>query len=181
MARNKKVRLCRICKKRPVWVGGDVNNPGPVCKQCYHKHVWPERKGAAQEQDDEAGLITDDMPENRSTIDAQMAALAKAIAVTCVRNTFLEDLHAGITPSSQAGDYSDVKVVSPYGEIPWHRLSRISDDEMKVLMKEVVNKLYTVLVHLGDAEFLTALLRWGALQVPHWDDPEVVPELVLPE
>ena len=52
--------------------------------------------------------------------------LAKAIAVLCVRNTFLEDLHAGTTPSSKAGDYSDVKVVTPYGEIPWQQLSRIN-------------------------------------------------------
>jgi hypothetical protein len=43
MAR-KKPRKCRICKKRPVWRGGDVKNPGPFCKQCYHKKVWPERK-----------------------------------------------------------------------------------------------------------------------------------------
>jgi hypothetical protein len=35
--------------------------------------------------------------------------LAKAIAVLCVRNTFLEDLHSGITVSSRSGDYSDVK------------------------------------------------------------------------
>src|SRR6266404_9748741 len=49
--------------------------------------------------------------------DAQRLAIG--MAVYCVRNTFLEDLHAGTVPSSKAGDYSDVKVVSPYGEIPW--------------------------------------------------------------
>jgi hypothetical protein len=42
------------------------------------------------------------------------AALAKAIVALCVRNTFLEDLHAGTTPSSKTGDYLDVKVVTPY-------------------------------------------------------------------
>jgi hypothetical protein len=36
---SRKPRKCRICKKRPVWTGGDVKNPGPVCKQCYHKAV----------------------------------------------------------------------------------------------------------------------------------------------
>ena len=44
MGKKRKPRLCRICKKRPVWIGGDVKNPGPVCKRCYHAHVWPEPK-----------------------------------------------------------------------------------------------------------------------------------------
>ena len=43
MGKKRKERLCRICKKRPVWVGGDVKNPGSVCKKCYHAHVWPDR------------------------------------------------------------------------------------------------------------------------------------------
>jgi hypothetical protein len=51
--------------------------------------------------------------------------LALGMAILCVRNTCIEDLHAGIEPSSQAGDFSDVKVVTPYGEIPWNKLSRI--------------------------------------------------------
>lgn len=45
---------------------------------------------------------------------AHAAILAKAITAICVRNDYLEDLHAGITPSSEAGDYSDVKVVTPF-------------------------------------------------------------------
>ena len=60
-------------------------------------------------------------------MDKELAArLAKALAVTCVRNTSLEDLHAGISPSSRAGDHSDVTVVTPYGEIPWNKVSRIA-------------------------------------------------------
>jgi hypothetical protein len=47
VSKKRKQRRCRICKKRPVWIGGDVKNPGNVCKRCYHAHVWPERKGAA--------------------------------------------------------------------------------------------------------------------------------------
>ena len=50
---------------------------------------------------------------------ALAALLAKSIAALCVRNTFLEDLHSGTTPSSRSGDFSDVKVVTPFGEIPW--------------------------------------------------------------
>src|SRR5438093_9756136 len=51
--------------------------------------------------------------------------------VHCVRNSSLEELHAGTFPSSKTGDYTDVKVVSPYGEIAWNQLGRISDEEMK--------------------------------------------------
>lgn len=43
MGKKRKQRLCHICKKRPIWIGGDVKNPGPVCKRCYHERVWPER------------------------------------------------------------------------------------------------------------------------------------------
>jgi hypothetical protein len=49
MARRKQ-RKCRICKKHPVWQGGDVKNPGPFCKQCYHKRVWPDRMAARRNQ-----------------------------------------------------------------------------------------------------------------------------------
>jgi len=48
-----------------------------------------------------------------------LARSAKSLVELCVRNTSLEDLHAGIFPGSETGDYSDVKVVTPYGEIPW--------------------------------------------------------------
>ncbi len=34
---GKKVQKCSVCKRNPVWQGGDVKNPGPVCKRCYHK------------------------------------------------------------------------------------------------------------------------------------------------
>jgi hypothetical protein len=62
------------------------------------------------------------------------------MALRCFRNTKLEDLHAGTSPSSQSGDYTDVKVASPFGEIPWHNLGRLSGDEMRVLMIDVVNR-----------------------------------------
>ena len=108
------------------------------------------------------------------------AALAKAIAALCVRNTFLEDLHSGTTPSSKTGDYSDVKVVLPYGEIPWCKLSRISDEEMKRLMKEIVNKLYTFLRRQADPAFLEPFLRRGELYTRRWDEPELQEGFVAP-
>jgi hypothetical protein len=76
------------------------------------------------------------------------AMLSKATAALCVRNTFLEELHSGTTPSSKAGDFSDVKVVTPYGEIPWQELSRISDMEMKRLTNVAVPSVFeTVVTH----------------------------------
>jgi hypothetical protein len=39
-----------------------------------------------------------------------MKRLAKHLTQQCFRNTFLEDLHAGITPDSKTGDYTDILV-----------------------------------------------------------------------
>jgi hypothetical protein len=87
-------------------------------------------------------------------------AAAIALVQRCVRNTQLEDLHAGITPASKSGSYDDVKVVSPYGEIPWNELSRISDLEMKALMIEIVNKVFTFLVHYDHLSDRPSSAKW---------------------
>jgi hypothetical protein len=48
--------------------------------------------------------------------------LAKWIVLLeCFRNSALKDLHAGISPCSVPGDYSDVLVNRPYGAIPDRR------------------------------------------------------------
>ena len=64
------------------------------------------------------------------------------MVLQCFRNSMLEDLHAGTSPSSAAGDYSDVTVSSPFGVIPWAKVSRLNDDEMKRLMIDVVDRAY---------------------------------------
>jgi ligand-binding SRPBCC domain-containing protein len=105
--------------------------------------------------------------------DVVRKRLAKAMARDCFRNTKLEDYHAGTFPSSKAGDYSDVKVVSPYGEIAWERLGRLSDEEMKALMIDVVNHCYDFLTTLcgpfGDT--IVEHLKQHDL-LPRWNDPE---------
>jgi ligand-binding SRPBCC domain-containing protein len=68
--------------------------------------------------------------------------LATYLVLQCVRHSRLEDLHAGIAPSSATGDYADVTVTSPFGTIPWPRLSRFNDDEMKQLMIDIVDRTY---------------------------------------
>ena len=72
--------------------------------------------------------------------------LSRFISQVCFRNSVLEQLHCGIFPSSLKGDYTDVKVVSPYGEIEWNKLSRISDKEMRVLMLDVENNVKQFLI-----------------------------------
>ncbi len=47
---GRKIRRCRICKKSPVWRGGDVKDPGPFCKRCYHKHISPARQRSRKER-----------------------------------------------------------------------------------------------------------------------------------
>ncbi len=100
--------------------------------------------------------------------------LAKHIALRCFRNSILEDLHAGKVPDSRSGDYSDVVVHTPYGEIPWNELSRFNDAEMKELMIDVVNHTYHFIQELFDDERGGELLLKLANKdpAPDWDDPK---------
>jgi hypothetical protein len=97
--------------------------------------------------------------------------LVIAMAVLCVRNTSIEDVHAGIEPHSPAGDYSDVKVVTPVGEIPWPHASRIRDAEMRAFMKQVVDRLYTVLLRLDEPEFVERIDQYARRMTRAWDAP----------
>ncbi len=106
-------------------------------------------------------------------MDEELAKrLALALAALCVRNTCIEDVHAGVAPSTQTGDHSDVKVVTPYGEIPWINASRISDDEMHQFMKQVVDRIYTVLLRLDDSEFIERMDQHSRRMTSKWDDPQ---------
>lgn len=91
----------------------------------------------------------------------------------CVRNTQLETLHAGLGPITRTGDYSDVFVVDADGtRIPWTEVSRIDDAEMRVLMQEIVNRLYTFHLEADDRKLRATIERWmGAAET--WDEPEI--------
>ena len=53
-------------------------------------------------------------------------------------------LHRGLSPITHTGDYSDVVVVDADGRrIPWPDMSRFDENEMRDLMREIVNKIYT--------------------------------------
>src|SRR6185312_15824723 len=100
-----------------------------------------------------------------------LANFVKVMVELCVRNSSLEDLHAGVVPASMKGDYSDVKVTSPYGEIPWTKLSRISNDEMKRLMIEIVDRVYTLLNYPDELAVLSPTAR-------KWNSPRLDPKLM---
>jgi hypothetical protein len=97
--------------------------------------------------------------------------LAKQIVESGFRSR-LEDIQAGTFPSSKTGDGTDIVVTSPYGEIPWNRLARISDDEMKQLNKGAVTWMYNFLTDLlgGNCWPLLETLRERD-PLPHWDTP----------
>jgi len=101
------------------------------------------------------------------------ARLARIIAMICVRNSKLEDLHAGHVPVTRTGDYSDVVVLDADGKrIPWTDVSRIDDDEMRDLMRDIVNRLYTFHVKAADPALRDEIERWIAV-VERWDEPEL--------
>jgi len=101
------------------------------------------------------------------------AKLARILALLCVRNTKLEDLHAGITPVSKTEDYSDVVVTDAEGrEIPWTEVSHLDDETMRALMRQIVNRLYTFHLMTDDPGLRETIDRW-AVAAGAWDDPEI--------
>lgn len=83
-----------------------------------------------------------------------------------VRNSSLEDLHAGRFPSAQTGDDTDVQVVSPDGAMAWNRLGRISDEAMKRWSEDIVHRLHTFLFYI-----LTSGEPDQGLPLPHHGPP----------
>jgi hypothetical protein len=100
------------------------------------------------------------------------------MAMLCVRNTHLEAIHAGKVPITRTGDWSDVTVVDAEGNrIPWTEVSHISDDEMKSLMRDIVNRLYTFHLCADDPKLQAEIERWMAV-ARKWDAPEIDPRMI---
>jgi len=94
----------------------------------------------------------------QSSVDPVLALEAKMIAALAFRNGPIEGLHAGtVCPTCSAdSDYS-----------------RISDEEMKGIMKAAVNTVYSLLwKRENDSEAFAKSLVLGARYTQHWDDPE---------
>ena len=69
------------------------------------------------------------MTENACPGERLASLLLRTMALTCVRNSMLEDTHAGLTPATRTGDYSDVTVIDGDGRrIPWPDASHIDDE-----------------------------------------------------
>ncbi len=101
------------------------------------------------------------------------ASLAKIMAMMCVRNTGLETLHAGVVPVTRTGDYSDVFILDAEGrKIHWAEASHLDDDQIRDLMRQIVNRLYTFHVSCDDPGFLELAERWMAV-AGKWDEPEL--------
>ena len=79
----------------------------------------------------------------------------------CVSDTHLETVHADKSPVTRGGDWSDVIVVDADGtRIPWAGVSYISEDEMRGLMRDMVNRFYTFHLRSGDPELQAEIYRW---------------------
>ena len=106
--------------------------------------------------------------------EKKMAAdMAKIMTMICVRNTRLENLHAGIVPTSNTGDFSDVMVVDAGGnKIPWNDVSHFDDNEMRELTREIVNRLYTFHLKGNDPDFRKLINKWAPI-AQKWDEPEL--------
>ena len=76
---------------------------------------------------------------------AEAVILARFAAQYGVRNTELENLHAGKSPADGHGSAKHTKVVCGKNEITWDQAKRFSDREMRSLMLNIEKQLTLVL------------------------------------
>ena len=115
---------------------------------------------------------------NRHPDDLLATAIIKIMVLVCVRNTKLEDIHAGLVPVTKTGDYSDVTVIDGEGrQIPWNDVSHFDDDAMRDLMRQIVDRVYTFQVNVEDSAFLRVIDRWSRVAAS-WDEPRLDPVLL---
>ena len=100
------------------------------------------------------------------------------MVLVCVRNTKLEDIHAGLVPVTKTGDYSDVTVIDGDGRrIPWNDVSHFDDDARRDLMRQIVDRMYTFQAKADDPAFLQVIDRWSQIAA-RWDEPRLDPVLL---
>ena len=113
------------------------------------------------------------MSANASPDDQLTSLLIRTMALLCVRNTMLEDIHAGLAPVTRTGDYSDVTVIDADGRrIPWPRVSHLDNNAMRDLMRQVVDRLYTFEVPAQEPGFLDRIDLWMKA-ANRWDPPKL--------
>ena len=88
----------------------------------------------------------------------QIARKAKAIVALAFRNGPIEDVHAGQPCPTCTGCQG---------------FSRITDDEMKLIMKNAVDQVYALLVLKAEnSQEYEFKIRFGERYTASWDDPE---------
>jgi hypothetical protein len=90
--------------------------------------------------------------------DPQLAREAKAIVALAFRNGPIESVHAGkLCATCSAGP----------------EYSRITDDEMRAIMKSAVDRVYALLrLKNDDPDGYARQIAFGARYVTKWDEPE---------
>jgi hypothetical protein len=93
--------------------------------------------------------------------DAELVREAKAIVALAFRNGPIEDLHAGMDCPRCSGEEG---------------YSRITDAEMKTIMKKAVSQVFRLLwLRDNQPEEYQRQIRSGSAYTERWDDPEHVP------
>lgn len=88
--------------------------------------------------------------------DAELVDAAKTIVALAFRNGPLEDLHAGVPCPTCHGD---------------SRYSRITDDEMRLLMKNAVDAVYRLLREHAPKKWQDTVL-FASNYTRGWDEPK---------
>ena len=102
---------------------------------------------------------------------------ARMIGLLCVADSKLGEFGEGQCPVTRTGDYSDVVVVDADGRIiPWQRVARLDRTEMERTMREIVDRLYTVLRNMEAAE-LAMLGKHREDETSQWSRPRENPGL----
>ena len=95
--------------------------------------------------------------KNQIGLNPELAAQAKAIVALAFRNGPIEDIHAGKPCPTCSRDVS---------------YSRISDAEMKLIMKNAVDRVYSLLwMKQNKPIAYAATLEFGRIYATAWDDP----------
>ena len=98
------------------------------------------------------------MLKRKMTLDSHLAAEAKGIVALAFRNGPIEDVHAGKECPTCAGKVE---------------YSKITQDEMKNIMKRAVDTVYKLLwLKQNDLERYEATIEFGNRHTRLWDEPK---------
>jgi hypothetical protein len=93
------------------------------------------------------------------SFDKDLVREAKAIVALAFRNGPIEDIYSGVPCPMCSGDGS---------------FSRITDAEMKTIMKSAVSKVFRLLWQRdNDREAYQRQISNGAVYTSRWDDPDL--------